>query len=104
MLVTTGSVRVDSLEGAAYVPRQTASRDGHESPQFVEILARPASQQSFGTPQGPSVHHQQDQSPLQSPPGLIPAFHRRILATKRGDIKLRPCVIDSLQHFLSSSW
>lgn len=48
-----------------------ARNNAHESPQFAQIAARPASQQPAGPPQGPRLCHQQDAAPLQGPPRLI---------------------------------
>ena len=44
--------------------------DDHESAQLSEIPADPSPGQPHRAPQGPRVHHQQNQPPLQSPPGL----------------------------------
>jgi hypothetical protein len=43
---------------------------GHEDPQLIEIATETPSGQPPCAAQGPRLHHQQDQSALQSSPGL----------------------------------
>src|ERR1043166_7573642 len=44
----------------------------HESPQFIEVAARPASRQPSRAPQGPRLRDQQDAEALQGAPRLSP--------------------------------
>src|SRR5262249_60325178 len=59
------------------LPTRELRGTNDESPQFAQIPAQPAPQQSAGAAQRPRLRHQQDPAPVQGPPGLKPGTRFR---------------------------